>query len=148
MTQKQLIQRASSSDLAVSLIHAITDILLLTRPDAKESRSRKAIEAGFGDRLKSVVHLVLALNRAIGADAVSEGLEAVFVEPGARFEPNMMETSYPEDGPGGARDSVVCTTAVGLRKKGRSAGADRDGKTMMVMKPKVLLSSTLLVLME
>ncbi|KAJ7490800.1 hypothetical protein FB451DRAFT_1552406 [Mycena latifolia] len=145
MTRKHLVQRASSSYLVNSLLSAVVDVLFLARPDAKEGLNRKTIEEEPGNRLAGVVRLVLNLNRAIGAHVVSEELESVFVERGAKFEPKTMEKMWSDDDARSSRESVVCTTGLGLRKKGQNASAHRDGMT--VVKPSVLLHSTLPELM-
>ncbi|KAJ7652891.1 hypothetical protein B0H17DRAFT_1147285 [Mycena rosella] len=91
ITGKQLVQRASSSDLRISLLQDILDVLFSARADKSEGPNHKTVEMEIGDRVAVVARLVLDLNWAIGTQIVSDVLEAVFIEPGARFEPKTME---------------------------------------------------------
>ncbi|KAJ6535549.1 hypothetical protein B0H19DRAFT_1080021 [Mycena capillaripes] len=135
MTRKQLIKRASPTDLRGSLLQQISDLILLTKPPI----SRRKIEAQFGDRIEAAAQLVVELNMNIGANIVSEDLEAVLVDPGTAFDFNTMEDMWSEEGAGHSKtETVVCTTSLGLRKGGH------NGKhAVMLRKPKVLLCSTL-----
>ncbi|KAJ6605463.1 hypothetical protein DFH09DRAFT_897511 [Mycena vulgaris] len=140
MTRKQLISRASSSDLEMSLLHRIMDVLVLTKARGADVASRRTVEAEFGNRIRGVVGLVLKLNTDIGTHIVSEDLEAVFIQPGETFVPSDMESMWPaEENELGSisEQSVVCGTGIGLRKRGYEGG-----RAVIVMKPKVLLHST------
>ncbi|KAJ7113112.1 hypothetical protein C8R44DRAFT_856119 [Mycena epipterygia] len=107
-----------------------------------EPPNQRMIEAEFGDRISTVARLVVDLNRDIGTHIVSEDLETILVNPGAKFEHNAMEKMWP-DGARGSSESVVCATGLGLLKKAQ------NGRTvMMVMKPNVLVRSDLSQLME
>ncbi|KAJ6580172.1 hypothetical protein DFH09DRAFT_1444629 [Mycena vulgaris] len=101
--------------------------------DNKDSLKRKDLDADFGDRITAIVRLVLDLNRAIDTQIVSEDLEAVFIEPEAKFEPKTMDETWPGNDGASINDWVVCTTGFALRKNGHS-GARRG--TILVMKPK------------
>ncbi|KAJ7137619.1 hypothetical protein C8R43DRAFT_1109881 [Mycena crocata] len=142
ITRKQLNKLASLSDVQNSLLVSLVDVLILTKP-MNEPPSRRTIEAVFGDRIAAIARLVLQLNKAVGTEVVSEDLEAVTVIPGGKFEPKTMENMWAEDDDTpGAPESVICTTALGLRMR-RDNG--RDG--LLIMKPKVLLPSILKELM-
>ncbi|KAJ6592475.1 hypothetical protein B0H19DRAFT_1087891 [Mycena capillaripes] len=88
--------------------------------------------------MEAVVRLVLDLNRDIGTRIISEELEAVFIDPGTRFDARTMESTWPQEEAGSFHSSevVVCTTGLGLRKR-------VDNGTVQFVKPKVLLRSTL-----
>jgi hypothetical protein len=134
MTRKQLIKRASPTDLRALLLQQITDLVILTKPPI----SRRTIEAQFGDRIEAMARLVVELNRNIGANIISEDLEAVLVDPGTAFDFKTMEDMWPGEVFGQSKtETVVCTTSLGLRKSGHGRHA------VMLSKPKVLLRSTL-----
>ncbi|KAJ6592873.1 hypothetical protein B0H19DRAFT_1279612 [Mycena capillaripes] len=135
MTRKQLIKRASLTDLRASLLQQIADLVILTKPPI----SRTTIEDQFGDRIEAAARLVVELNRNIGANIVSEDLEAVLVDPDTPFDFKTMEDMWPEEGVGQFKtETVVCTTSLGLRK-----GGHNGRHAVMLRKPKVLLRSTL-----
>ncbi|KAJ6528777.1 hypothetical protein DFH09DRAFT_841876, partial [Mycena vulgaris] len=113
MTRKQLIHRVSFSDLRMSLLRQLADVLAL---DNKDSPKRKDLDADFGDRITAIVRWVLDLNRAIGTQIVSEDLEAVFIELEAKFEPKTMDETWPGDDGVSINDWVLCTTGLELRK--------------------------------
>jgi hypothetical protein len=138
MTRKQLIKRASLSDVGASLLQHIVDVVVLTKSGSAQPLSRKTIEAAFEDRIEAVQRLVLDLNRDIGTRIVSDELAAVLVDPGARFDPRAMENMWPqeEDGKSRASDVVVCTTGLGLQNWVQSGA-------VLFVKPKVLVRSTL-----
>ncbi|KAJ7141732.1 hypothetical protein C8R43DRAFT_1200684 [Mycena crocata] len=137
ITRKQLNKQASLSDVQNSLVSSISDVLILAKA-RNEPPSRRAIEATFGDRIAAITRLVLELNKAIGTDVVSEDLEAFIIGPGEKFELKIMDNMWEDDDTPAAPESVVCTTALGLRARGHSG---RDG--LLIMKPKVLLPSIL-----
>jgi hypothetical protein len=126
----------SPSDLRASLLQHITDVVT---PRNEEPISRRAIEAQFGDRMEAAVQLVLNLNRDIGTNIVSEDFEAFLVDPGTAFESKTMENMWPKEGLRKSNaETVVCTTSLGLRKRGHNGGP-----AVVLMKPQVLLRSTL-----
>ncbi|KAJ6605459.1 hypothetical protein DFH09DRAFT_1353886 [Mycena vulgaris] len=125
MIRKQLISRASSSDLEMSLLHRIMDVLALTKARGADIASWKTVEAEFGNRIRGVVGLMLKLNTDIGTHIVSEDLEAVFIQLGETFVPSDMESMWPaEENERGSisEPSVVCGTGIGLRKRGYEGG--------------------------
>ncbi|KAF8160150.1 hypothetical protein K438DRAFT_1985951 [Mycena galopus ATCC 62051] len=135
MTRKQLIKRASPTDLRASLLQQIADLVILTKPPI----NRRTIEAQFRDRIEAAARLVVELNRNIGANIVSEDLEAVLVDPGTAFDFKTMEDMWPGEGIEQSKtETVVCTTSLGLRK-----GGHNGRHAVMLKKPKVLLRSTL-----
>jgi hypothetical protein len=120
------------------LLQIIADVVILTTPRNEEAMSWRAIEEQFGDRFEAAAGLVVDLNRIIGTKIVSGDFEAVLVDPGTAFERKTMESMWPEEGLRQSKaETVVCTTSLGLRKRGN------NGHGVMLMKPKVLLRSTL-----
>ncbi|KAJ7024688.1 hypothetical protein C8F04DRAFT_1047060 [Mycena alexandri] len=138
MARRHLMKRASAPDLGTSLLQYIGDVVILAKFGTEEHISRKTIEGAFGDRVEAVIRLVVDLNRDIGVRVVSEDLEAEFVHSGTIFDPRTMENMWPDEGGRlTASDAVVCTTGLGLRKRGQG------GYPQLLTKPKVLLRSTL-----
>ncbi|KAF8142991.1 hypothetical protein K438DRAFT_1946030 [Mycena galopus ATCC 62051] len=137
MTRKQLVKRASPSDMGNSLLQDVVDVIILTKSGGEEHLSRKTIEAAFGDRIEAVVRLVLDLNRDMGTRILSDELEVILISEGTRFDSRTMENMWPQDDAGKLRASevVVCTTGLGLRKS-------TPNGAVVFMKPKVLLRST------
>ncbi|KAJ7628246.1 hypothetical protein DFH06DRAFT_1226603, partial [Mycena polygramma] len=143
MTRKQLAKRASQSDVKPSLLWLIADVVSLTIPHNTEAISDRKIEAEVGDRVEAAARLILDLHRTIGTNVVSDDLEATFVHPGIPFDPRTMENMWPEEGSGKSQEEiVVCTTSLGVWKRGKNGGLP-----VTLMKPKVLLRSSLPQLM-
>ncbi|KAJ7024782.1 hypothetical protein C8F04DRAFT_1010426 [Mycena alexandri] len=135
MTCKQLLQRMYPPDLKASLLQRLADVVNLT---LEEPLDQREIEGEFRDRIEAAVRLLFDLKRDIGTNIVSDDLEVVFVDPGEIFEPKAMENMWPEEGVLRGSETVVCTTSLGLQKRG-----DDGGHPVTLVKPKVLVRSTL-----
>ncbi|KAJ7755462.1 hypothetical protein B0H16DRAFT_1722189 [Mycena metata] len=121
MTRKQLLQRMSPADVKASLLQHLTDVVNMT---LEEPLDPGKIETEFGDRIEAAVRLLCDLNKDIGTKIVSDDLEVVFVGAGEIFESTVMEN------------------ILGLQKRG-----DDGGHTVTLVKPKVVVRSTMRLLM-
>ncbi|TFK50902.1 hypothetical protein OE88DRAFT_192677 [Heliocybe sulcata] len=143
------------SSLVTYLVKRLVDALLVAGCNAsKEPQVHDMIMNVYGDRLDSLIHVALGLNRVVGIDALSCDYEPVWTRPDVPFNPVWMEDI---DGQLGVdnlvRDEptivrVLCTTSLGLRKKVKGAARQRrrsrnELRSLLVLKPKVALESSL-----
>ncbi|KAJ7214942.1 hypothetical protein GGX14DRAFT_609822 [Mycena pura] len=144
ITRKQLLKRGLSSDDARhSLLDCIADVLDLAILRGEGRVSRRAVEEMLAARITAVARLVIDLNRAIGIHMISEDLETGIIPPGVTFDPTTMEDTWADGSRGVSRREIVaCTTGLGVQERGH------DGENAVIMKPKVVLRSTLEELME
>ncbi|KAJ7157434.1 hypothetical protein C8R46DRAFT_909456 [Mycena filopes] len=135
MTRKQLVQRQSSSDLKATLLRYIMCVVNQTQ---ENPLNKQKVESEFGERIAATVRLILDLHKDIGTSIVSEDLEPFYVDPGVAFDNRVMESMWPEERQSREPDIVVSTTGLGLQRRG-----DDGRHWVIVVKPKVLLRSTL-----
>ncbi|KZT22445.1 hypothetical protein NEOLEDRAFT_647004 [Neolentinus lepideus HHB14362 ss-1] len=146
---------SATPSLISQLIKRLVDVLLVAGCNAtKESQVHEMIMNVYGDRLQTVIHLALGLNKIVGIDALSCDYEPVWTRPDVPFNSVWMEDMDGKeegdkqtlDGPTVVR--VLCTTGVGLRQKVKAGPRQRrksrsDLKSMLVIKPRVALETVL-----
>ncbi|KAK0209597.1 hypothetical protein IW262DRAFT_1468867 [Armillaria fumosa] len=93
----------------------------------------------YGERLEEIVHLAVDLDRGMGEGIVSEDIVVFFVGGGSSFVSDTMENG---DGESTVLESdrVLCTCELGLKV---SRSVQKDGYSAILVKPKVVLSSTM-----
>ncbi|KAJ6458047.1 hypothetical protein C8R47DRAFT_1246791 [Mycena vitilis] len=125
------------------LLRAITDVVIAATPPGEEPVSRRKIDTEFGDRVSAAARLILDLKKTIGTSIVSDDLAPFLAEPGSIFDPRRMEDMWPEEGTRQIQgETAVCTTSLGLLKRGQNGGP-----SVTLMKAKVLLHSSVPQLM-
>lgn len=96
----------------------------------------------FSNKLCGVVTQALQLSRAIGEEITSMELNAIVIAPGEDFDSTAMDM-YEETAKGQPKQNglanVICTTDIGLR----ISPGPREGVATYILKPKVVLASTL-----
>ncbi|KAK0471587.1 hypothetical protein IW261DRAFT_1511446 [Armillaria novae-zelandiae] len=93
----------------------------------------------YGERIEEIVHLAVDLDRGMGEGIVSEDIVIFFVGGGSNFVPDTMENG---DGEFTVLESdrVLCTCELGLKV---SRSVQKDGYLAILVKPKVVLCSTM-----
>ncbi|KAJ7053498.1 hypothetical protein C8F01DRAFT_1375090 [Mycena amicta] len=153
MTRKNLLKHIDVAQARRTLVDRLVDVLSLCRysPRTEQMRSFKSLEQMYGERIGTVVRSAEGLHREIGTRMISADLEVIFVPPGTPFSKDSMESMWEgadENGRAATPDVVVCTVGLGLAKKvPGSAGGHRLAEVVIV-KPKVFLTSDLKAIME
>ncbi|PBK65425.1 hypothetical protein ARMSODRAFT_1022235 [Armillaria solidipes] len=93
----------------------------------------------YGERIEEIIHLAMDLDRGMGEGIVSEDIVIFSVGGGSSFVPDTMENG---DGEFTVLDSdrVLCTCELGLKV---SRSVQKDGYSAILVKPKVVLCSTM-----
>ncbi|KAK1224303.1 hypothetical protein PQX77_012811 [Marasmius sp. AFHP31] len=109
-----------------------------------DKRAQASMSKIIETKVDTVLNIATQIDRAMGIDVVSEDWEAYLVHPGKPFNTVWMEdvfqasqgsTSTEEEAAG----IVLCSTALGLRRRGESGPDNEDGEWQVMAKAKVLL---------
>ncbi|PIL34611.1 hypothetical protein GSI_03390 [Ganoderma sinense ZZ0214-1] len=125
----------------------ITDILLICGITGEPQDLRMEVGSRYADALRGVVHVSFQFQRITGEDIVSRDLLIVYTEPGEPFDPSRMVEQWAdprETHPRADPHPVLCTTQLGLvREERKAAGGEEVITTVVLLKPKVALTSLL-----
>ncbi|KAJ7063915.1 hypothetical protein C8F01DRAFT_1367374 [Mycena amicta] len=151
MTRKNLLKHIDVAQAQRTLVDHLVAVLSLCRYSSRTDlmRSVTFLEKAYGERIGLVVRSAEVLNREIGTLMISADLEAVLVPPGTPFSKDVMQSIW-EDSDQNSRaatpDAVVCTVGLGLAKK--VPGSGHNLAEVVIVKPKVFLTSDLKAIME
>ncbi|KAJ3523688.1 hypothetical protein NMY22_g11330 [Coprinellus aureogranulatus] len=112
-------------------------------------RSTSTFEGAVEGRIADIMQRAVKLKEAMWEGIFSEHMEVATLPPGRAFNTLSMEDAYGDNqsSENAEGDSVVCTTGLGLCCKARKPISPDSNKTMwkadIILKPKVLLASTL-----
>ena len=107
----------------------------------------------FGERIHLVMQCAQQLNKTIGEGVTSCDLEPLYIESEIPFNGQMMDdslnlnTSDPPTPPPN-EERVLCTTDMGLGRAEKISGTSGEWHEVTLLKPKVILPSRLLELMD
>ena len=103
----------------------------------------------FGDRIHLVMQCAQQLNKTIGEGVTSCDLEPLYVESEIPFDGHTMDDSLNTSDPLAPSDEkILCTTDMGLRRAEKVSGTSGEWLEMTLLKPKVILPSRLLELID
>jgi hypothetical protein len=106
----------------------VADILIISGWYEPDEALAQSVCLPFNDALARIVSLSLQLNTLTGED-----YEVTIVEPGSRFNPEMMEDAYDDMESELVGEKVLCSTGVGVVN-------GESGEN--VLRPQVVLQST------
>ncbi|PCH36678.1 hypothetical protein WOLCODRAFT_157377 [Wolfiporia cocos MD-104 SS10] len=133
-----------------NLAELIAEIMLLAGSDISPRTLYQMVLTQFGEKLRSVINVSLALQKAIGEGVISSHLEPTLYGCGVPFNPEWMENAYPSDGPRTARPLdrrqllLLGTTEVGLQRVEQKKSGDQNASQshiVTLLKPKVVLET-------
>jgi hypothetical protein len=103
----------------------------------------------FGERIQLVMQYARQLNKTIGEGVTSCDLEPLYIESDVPFNSHTMDDSLntsdlltPSD------EKVLCTTDMGLGRAEKISGVSGEWHEVTLLKPKVILLSRLLGLID
>ncbi|KAG9309466.1 hypothetical protein JVU11DRAFT_10435 [Chiua virens] len=140
-----------------TIVSGLSDILLAAGCTTSKEDITAALWSKFAERIHHFVSLAGQVNKIIGAGVISEDFEVLVVWPGVVFEEKTMENAddngervhkAEEHQP---EETVLCATELGLMQRMRvgGSGGDKTKPTeLIVIKPKVTLTSVLNELVE
>ena len=103
----------------------------------------------FGERIHLVMQCAQHLNKTIGEGVTSCDLEPIYVESEIPFDGHTMDDSLSTPDPSTPIDEkVLCTTDMGLGRAEKISGASGEWHEVTLLKPKVILPSRLLELID
>ena len=103
----------------------------------------------FGERIHLVMQCAQQLNKTIGEGVTSCDLEPLYIESEIPFNGQMMDDSLSTPDPSTPIDEkVLCTTDMGLGRAEKISGTSGEWHEVTLLKPKVILPSRLLELMD
>ena len=103
----------------------------------------------FGERIHLVMQCAKQLNKTIGEGVTSCDLEPLFIESEIPFDGYTMEDSLNTSDPLTPSDEkVLCTTDMGLGRAEKISGTSGEWHEVTLLKPKVILLSRLLGLID
>ena len=104
----------------------------------------------FGEQIHLVMQCAQQLNKTIGEGVTSCDLEPIYIEPEIPFDGHTMDDSLTTSGPSTASDNekVLCTTDMGLARAEKVSGTTGEWHEVTLLKPKVILPSRLLELID
>lgn len=97
----------------------------------------------FSNRLCEILKLALEAKRMIKEGVISCNLDMTFVPYDSPYDPDYMESVYGETSPKLGTETVVCTVDLGLVRKERVSKPEAETKEHVILKPKVVLLSTM-----
>ena len=103
----------------------------------------------FGERIHLVMQCAQQLNKTIGEGVTSCDLEPLYIESEIPFDGNTMDDSLNTSDPLTPSDEkVLCTTDLGLGRAEKISGTSGEWHEVTLLKPKVILPSRLLELID
>lgn len=106
----------------------------------------------FGERIHLVMQCAQHLNKTIGEGVTSCDLEPLYIESTIPFDSQTMDdslnTSDPLLTPTPSDEKVLCTTDMGLGRAEKISGTSGEWHEVTLLKPKVILPSRLLELID
>ena len=103
----------------------------------------------FGERIHLVMQCAQQLNKTIGEGITSCDLEPLYMEPEISFDGHTMDDSLnTSDQLTPSDEKVLCTTDMGLRRAEKISGTSGEWHEVTLLKPKVILPSRLLELID
>ncbi|PCH36685.1 hypothetical protein WOLCODRAFT_20687 [Wolfiporia cocos MD-104 SS10] len=140
----------TESKLQDDLAELIAEIMLLAGSDISPRTLYQMVLTQFGEKLRSVINVSLALQKAIGEGVISSHLEPTLYNCGVPFDPERMENAYPSGCPRTARPLdrrqplLLGTTEVGLQRVEQKKSGDQNASQshiVTLLKPKVVLET-------
>jgi hypothetical protein len=103
----------------------------------------------FGEQIHLVMQCAQQLNKTIGEGVTSCDLEPLYIEPEIPFDGHTMDDSLNTSDPLTFSDEkVLCTTDLGLGRAEKISGISGEWQEVTLLKPKVILPSRLLELIQ
>ncbi|KAK0448964.1 uncharacterized protein EV420DRAFT_835884 [Desarmillaria tabescens] len=107
-----------------------------------------ALGQRFGTRMVQVGKKLVRLDKAMGEGIISKDAAIGWIPGGAPFDPNIMENAFGKSSGISAEDFVLSTCDLGLMlsqviKDREGAGSDAKAESQILLKPKVVLYSSL-----
>ncbi|KAK1226879.1 hypothetical protein PQX77_010126 [Marasmius sp. AFHP31] len=111
-----------------------------------DKRAQASMSKMIETKVDTVLNIATQIDRAMGIDVVSEDWEAYLAHPGKPFNTVWMEDVFQASQ--GSRSTeeaaagiVLCSTALGLRRRGESGPDNEGGEWQAMTKAKVLLDT-------
>jgi hypothetical protein len=103
----------------------------------------------FGERIQMVMQCAQQLNKTMGEGVTSCDLGPLYIEPEIPFDGHMMDDALNTSDPLTPSDEkVLCTTDLGLGRVEKISGTSGEWQEATLLKPKVIMLSRLLGLID
>ncbi|KAF8959230.1 hypothetical protein BDZ97DRAFT_1667372 [Flammula alnicola] len=135
---------AHEPDLSSDMMNAIANIFTTAGLKDSPEMVHERISNRFAARIAVVMKLAQGLNKRIGEGITSCDLEALYIAPDVTYNSITMEDAMglaSAGGVGSGRETILCTTDLGLVRAEKIAGAMGDWKESVLLRPKVVLYS-------
>lgn len=138
---------AEEPDLTIYMVDAFVNIILTAGWHNNAAALQEYLIETFGHMIGSVLEKAKKLNKVIGEEIVKCDLEALYIAPDVLFNEMTMEaTGHEGDQVEGLSERrVLCTTKLGLVKAEKRSGKVGEWEEAVLLKPSVVLQSSMVV---